>query len=103
MTIGQQVENILKASKRSRSDDKELFIIYMQKWGMALSDIQIETFRRMPSFETLRRVRQKIQQAGLYLADELTEKRRFEKYKNVKQQISFSDEVDKLIDGWSNK
>jgi hypothetical protein len=70
MTITDQVENILRASKQARNSDTELQIIYMQKFGLNLTDHQVELFRNMPSLETIRRVRQKIQEQGKYPADQ---------------------------------
>lgn len=84
MTITQQVENILKVSKTSRNSDKELQIIYMQKSGMDLDARQVQKFRDMPSLETLRRVRQKIQESGKYKADQRIEDSR--KFKSMQMQ-----------------
>lgn len=70
MTVTKQVEHILSVSHRARNSDKELLILYMQKYGMNLTDNQILKFRDMPSPETIRRVRQKIQESGRYQADQ---------------------------------
>lgn len=69
MTTSERVESILKHSKEARNSDKQLWIIYAQKSGVGLSQSQIEKIVDMPSFETLRRVRQKIQEQGKYEAD----------------------------------
>lgn len=79
MTITQRVENILRASQDARNSDKELWLIYAQKSGVGLSSQQLEAIRDMPSFETLRRVRQKIQQVGSYPATESITKERAHK------------------------
>lgn len=84
MTITQQVENILRAVPSTRSSDKDLLIIFMQKSGMDLSSDQIERFKNMPSPETIRRVRQKIQEGGKYPATELVKKER--KFKSFQMQ-----------------
>ncbi len=82
MRVTQQVENILRASVEARNSDKELFIIYCQKYGLDLSARQIEQLRDMPSFETLRRIRQKLQEQGKYPADErIGNERRFKGYR----------------------
>lgn len=87
MTVTERVENILKVSKNARNSDRELLIIYMQKSGMNLSDEQIKIFRKLPSMETIRRIRQKLQENGKYLADKGVEEQRYNKFKQVKQNI----------------
>lgn len=89
MKISQQVENILKASREARNSDKELLIIYMQKFGMELTPKQIALFKKMPSTETIRRTRQQLQQEGKYPADESVDQARFDKFKEVKQNIKY--------------
>lgn len=76
MTLTQQVSNILAVSRQARNSDKELQILYMQKFGMNLSQKQIDTFREMPSLESIRRVRQKLQEQGEYPADQNIKKER---------------------------
>jgi hypothetical protein len=74
MKISQQVENILASSRQARNSDKSLLLIYMQKSGMNLTPRQVSIFLEMPSRETLRRVRQKIQERGQYTADSSVKK-----------------------------
>lgn len=101
MTITQRVQSILEFSKAARNDDKELWLIYAQKSGVDLTPLQIQKIKNMPSFETLRRVRQKIQQVGRYKAAPEVEAAR--KYKSVmtRRTIPFMqpDEVERTIDG----
>lgn len=101
MTITQQVENILRAVPTTRSSDKELLIIYMQKFGMNLSLEQLQRFKKMPSFETIRRVRQKIQEGGKYPATQLVSKERKWKSMQMQQQApSFkADGLEKTLTG----
>lgn len=87
MTITQRVENILRASRQARNSDTELQIIYMQKSGMNLSEAQKQKFRELPHMETIRRTRQKLQEQGKYPADNDVNEYRYEKYKQVKQDI----------------
>lgn len=70
MTVTQRVENILKVSREARNSDVELLIIYMQKAGMDLTPHQIQVFKGLPTMETIRRIRQKLQEQGKYEADE---------------------------------
>lgn len=91
MKVTDQVENILRVSQKARNSDKELMIIYMQKFGMELSEKQIDLFRQMPAFETIRRIRQKLQEEGKYPASKEVDNARFEKYKQVRGEIGVGD------------
>lgn len=97
MTIKQRVENILRASRMARNSDTELQIIYMQKSGMNLSQEQQQKFRELPSMETIRRIRQKLQEEGKYPADAEVEEARYQKFKELKQNIQ-TDDVEKLLE-----
>lgn len=91
MNIAQKVESILKHDKGSRNSDKRLLIIFLQKAGMELTDKQIELFKKMPSTETIRRTRQQLQEQGKYPADEAVDQERYEKFKQVRQEINIAD------------
>lgn len=97
MTTSQRVANILAVSQRARDDDLELWLIFAQKFGLALNEMQIALLRKMPSFETIRRIRQKYQQEGKYPASLEAEKRRYKRFKNVRANIVDS-EPDNLMD-----
>lgn len=101
MNITQRVQAILGASKAARNSDKELLLIYMQKAGMGLSDAQVRVFREMPSPETIRRTRQKIQEAGDFPADKEVDEARFQKFKHVRESIQ-TDDVEQLLN-WLHK
>jgi hypothetical protein len=91
MTITEQVENILKASKTARNSDKELQLIYMQKSGMDLDARQIQRFRDMPDLWTIRRIRQKLQEGGKYKADKRVEdSRKFKAMQGQQQAPKFT-------------
>jgi hypothetical protein len=68
-TVTNRVRIVLRDFPSSRSSDKELYLIYLQKSGMNLTEEQIKIFRDMPSLETISRVRRKVQENGEYLAD----------------------------------
>lgn len=85
MRVSEQVENLLKYLPKCRSSDKELFIAYMQRFGMELTKDQEDKFRKMPSMETIRRSRQLIQEQGKYPASEQMDTLRHEKYKEMRQ------------------
>lgn len=94
MTINERVKAILGASHAARNSDKELWLIYAQKSGVNLSAVQIEAIRKMPEFETLRRVRQKIQATGLHMADDKVYAARMEKASKVRQTIPWMEDKD---------
>ena len=81
----------------ARNSDRELIIIYMQKFGMNLTPQQIQKFRDMPSVETIRRVRQKLQEQGKFPADQAVDDARFSKYQNVRANI-VSESPEKLLE-----
>lgn len=91
----------MQAVPATRSSDKELLVVYMQKAGMDLTPSQIALFKDLPSMETIRRIRQKIQENGELLATEEVEKARFEKYKQTKGAIGVTNavEAEELLDG----
>ena len=97
LKISEQVENILKVSVDARNSDKELIILYMQKFGMELTPKQIQTFREMPSTETIRRVRQQLQERGMYEATEEVNEARYNKFKEVQTNIK-SESAESLIE-----
>lgn len=101
MGVTQQVENILRVSVQARNSDKELFIIYMQKFGLDLDARQIQRFRDMPSLETLRRVRQKIQESGRYKASKkIEDSRKFKGLQMQQQAPSFTPQgLEKTLNG----
>lgn len=86
MTVTDRIRNILSYSVNARNSDTELWLIYAQKSGMNLSQEQIRIFRdKMPSFETIRRVRQKLQEKGEFLASENVRKQRKAKAQVIQQ------------------
>lgn len=97
MKTSDRVEYILQASKAARNSDKELLIIYMQKSGMNLTQEQIQIFRKMPSAETITRVRRQLQEQGKYPADEAIDNGRYEKYQQMKYKTPQA-EVDDILE-----
>lgn len=91
MKTSDRVENILKVSHAARNSDTELIIIYMQKSGMNLSSDQTETFRKLPSMETITRVRRQLQEKGMYEADDSVNEARYKKFQTTKQNIPHED------------
>jgi len=88
LTVKETVEDVLEHFERSRSDDKFLIFKVLQGLDLAYYNIQedkIEIKRgqlnSLPSFETITRIRRKLQAEGLYQpTDEVKEKREINKY-----------------------
>lgn len=82
MNVADKVRFILSHSTAARNSDKRLMVYFMQKEGMNLSDEQIRAFYDMPSPETIRRTRQKIQEAGEYVPTirEVAERRKLKSW-----------------------
>ena len=68
MTIADRVKAILSAMPKTRSSDLELWLVYAYKSGLKLTPEQQEVIKGMPSFETITRVRRKLQEDGNYRA-----------------------------------
>jgi len=60
------VEDILDSDEKARNSDKWLIYLYWVSKGL---EMDFEEFEDMPSFESITRVRRKIQEQGLYLSD----------------------------------
>ena len=105
MTITQRVENILKVSHQARNSDTELLIIYMQKAGMELTPRQVEVFKKLPSMETIRRIRQKLQEQGKYRADQSVETARYNKFKVMRGSagVTTAQEAERILESQGYK
>lgn len=68
MRVTPIVKRVLRDKERTRNSDKELLLACWEEMGFYLSESQRAKFREMPSTETIRRIRQKIQQGGEYMA-----------------------------------
>lgn len=79
------IERVLRDHPETRSSDKELYIRMFEYYGLFLNDRQKAKFRELPFvLESIRRTRQKFQEAGKY---EATEKvKDFRKYKSMEVQ-----------------
>lgn len=87
MRVSDEVEEILKEMPSARNSDRVLFLEYMQRNGMNLSLAQQERFWSLAMPETVRRVRQKLQEQGKYVATDKVLKERFRKSLIVQQNI----------------
>lgn len=69
------IEAILRDNPKARDSDSELNIQVLLRLGVMLSGAQIDKLRKI-NFESIRRARQKLQQAGKYLPSEKVAKQR---------------------------
>lgn len=99
MKISDSVEYILKTNELTRSDDRTLLIEVWEAHGFYMSDTQKDKFKGLPSAETIRRIRQKIQESGKYPASETVKRHRKFKGMQVQQRIPNTkpEKVDQLI------
>lgn len=89
MRLTKIVENKLRYNRMARNSDKELYLDIMEHYGLMLTPKQKQVFRDMPSLESVRRLRQKFQEQGMYKADQKVAKTR--NYKAMRmQQTSLS-------------
>lgn len=77
-TVLHRVEQILATYPETRNSDRLLLAIYMKVHHNINSLAVYATMSGVPSFESIRRSRQKIQQQGRWAADEKIKDMRFE-------------------------
>lgn len=94
------VSAILSRSKIARNSDRHLLLEFMQVMGMELKPYQQELFLSLPSLESVRRVRQKLQENGKYLADEKIAHERDYKSMRMQQMTpgASPETIEKVID-----
>lgn len=87
------VKQILSQKKETRDNDKLLILYVWQAQGLVLTPAQIEKFKQVASPETVRRIRQKFQEDGQFLASEAVEENRFNMYKETRDAIATAPEA----------
>lgn len=81
------IEGVLRDHPETRSSDRELYIQVWENYGFHMSEGQKAKFRELPSSETIRRVRQKLQEQGHYAATERVKRHRNFKSMEVQQKM----------------
>lgn len=81
------VEVVLRDNQDARKSDKDLLWMFWRHKGLELTPHQIELFKRLPSPETITRVRRKLQEGGKYLPPESITRDRHEKAEQAKQEV----------------
>lgn len=78
MKVTSYVKQALASNKQARNSDKILLLQVWHSLGLDLTPAQTAKFLELPTPETIRRVRQKLQESGLYPADDtITDARNF--------------------------
>lgn len=94
------IEGVLRDAPASRSSDRELYILVWEKYGFFMSATQKAKFRELPSSETIRRVRQKLQEQGHYAATDRVRRHRSQKGQEVQQRMPTTkpDKVEPMLE-----
>lgn len=93
------IKNVLGIDRQSRNSDKHLLLRVWERQGLHLTEYQTAKFMEASSPESIRRTRQKLQQDGLYPADQVISSHRKFKGAQVQQNIPVTDaeDVESLI------
>lgn len=67
LSVKAVVESVLSEDMRARSSDKWLILLVLRRLGYKIY-LDYNEMTKMPSFESIRRSRQKLQEAGRFLA-----------------------------------
>jgi hypothetical protein len=87
MRTKDKVARVLDQKPEARDNDKLLMLYVWQIEGLHLSERQIEKFKNASSPESIRRMRQKFQEEGQYLASPEVEERRYQMYTETRNAI----------------
>lgn len=101
MRVNELVESTLKFYPIARNSDKMLTLLVWKRLGFNLTPAQRAHFMQLPSTESIRRVRQKLQEQGFYSASQPVQQRRQDRAQIVKQNAPTADseQLDNLIQG----
>ena len=90
MRVKDKVARVLSTNKDTRDNDK---LLMLQVWGIEsfyLTDNQKKAFIKSSLPESIRRMRQKMQEEGKYRASEEVEEKRYQMYTETKDAINTS-------------
>ena len=82
------VRSVLRDNKQTRNSDRLLMLKVWETQGLHLTDEQKHTFMKCASSESIRRVRQKIQEAGIYQSYEPVKQARLFEQDKVRESIN---------------
>lgn len=87
MKVTPIVKRVLRDNPGTRNSDRELLLVVWEEMGFYLSENQRAKFKDLPSTETIRRIRQKLQEGGEFVAtNKVAQVRRFKSYE-VQQNV----------------
>lgn len=88
MRVKDKVARVLSTNTQARDNDKLLMLQVWEIEGFFLTDNQKKAFMKSSSPESIRRMRQKMQEEGKYRASEVVEQKRYELYTETKDAIN---------------
>lgn len=101
MKITSYVRQALANNEKARNSDKVLLLQVWHSLGFDLTPAQTAKFLELPTPETIRRVRQKLQEGGQYLPSEQVQETRYKMFKDVYSEAAFisPERLETLIQG----
>ena len=87
MRTKDKVARVLDQKPEARDNDKLLMLYVWQIEGLNLSESQLKKWKEVSSPESIRRMRQKFQEEGQYLASPEVEERRYQMYTETRNAI----------------
>jgi len=87
MRVKDKVARILAQKPETRDNDKLLMLYVWQIEGLNLSESQLKKWKEVSSPESIRRMRQKLQEDGQYLASPEVEEHRYQMYTETRNAI----------------
>lgn len=105
MRLTNTVEKILQNHPKARDSDRVLFVELMAEYHINLTPAQEDKFLAMPSLESARRIRQKLQEQGKYKASESIKRERDFKRNQMQQTLieAKPENIEKILEqSWQN-
>lgn len=93
MRVKDKVERVLSVNTQARDNDKLLMLQVWEIEGFYLTENQKKAFMKSSSPESIRRMRQKMQEEGKYRASEAVEEKRYQMYTETKEAINTSQAI----------
>jgi hypothetical protein len=98
--VAATLHKVLANSKLARNSDRWAILEVWEEWGLYLDSEQVGLFMSLPSVESIRRTRQKMQEQGLYPADKKVQVERGFKAMSMQQRAPSAtpDNISNVID-----
>lgn len=97
--VSSVVEDVLRDRLKARNSDRDLIACVWYKYGLKLTQEQYSKLMEVPSAETIRRIRQKLQEHGKYPADKRVALEREQKSMEMEQNTptASADTIDNIL------